>query len=98
MRLDNSAKFRVLVGGAEDPRAGEMPHQYPWGGDVGECGHLYLPGSASLMLSFMFSLTDVSIPNWSFGCPAALDIHVISPFQQQILAEASVTPCHVLQV
>ena len=42
--------------------------------------------------------TDVFLPSWSCGRPAALDIHVISPLQQQTLSEASVTPGHALQV
>ena len=41
---------------------------------------------------------DVLLPNWSSGRPAALDIHVISPLQQQTLVEASHTPGHALQV
>ena len=41
---------------------------------------------------------DVFLPSWSCGRPAALDIHVISPLQQQTLSEASVTPGHALQV
>ena len=41
---------------------------------------------------------DVFLPSWSCGRPAALDIHVISPLQQQTLPEASVTPGHALQV
>ena len=41
---------------------------------------------------------DVFLPSWSCGCPAALDIHVISPLQQQTLSQASVTPGHALQV
>ena len=41
---------------------------------------------------------DILLPNWSCGRPAALDVHVISPLQQQLLGEASFTPGHALQV
>ena len=41
---------------------------------------------------------DVFLPTWSHGRPAALDIHVISPLQQQTLGEAVSTPGHALQV
>ena len=41
---------------------------------------------------------DILLPNWSCGRPAALDVHVISPLQQQTIAEASRTPGHTLQV
>ena len=41
---------------------------------------------------------DVFLPTWSHGRPAALDIHVISPLQQQTLGEAASTPGHALQV
>ena len=41
---------------------------------------------------------DILLPNWSCGRPAALDVHVISPLQQQTIAEASHTPGHGLQV
>ena len=41
---------------------------------------------------------DVFLPTWSRGRPAALDVHVISPLQQQTLGEAASTPGHVLQV
>ena len=41
---------------------------------------------------------DVFLPNWCSGRPAALDVHVISPLQQQIVSEASFTPGHALQV
>ena len=41
---------------------------------------------------------DVLLPNWSSGRPAALDVHVISPLQQQTLVEASHTPGHALQI
>ena len=39
----------------------------------------------------------VFIPTWSRGRPAALDIHVISPLQQQTLGQASLTPGHALE-
>ena len=35
---------------------------------------------------------DVFLPNWSRGRPAAVDVLVISPLQQQTLAEAAYTP------
>ena len=41
---------------------------------------------------------DVFLPSCSCGRPAALDIHMISPQQQQTFSEASVTPGHALQV
>ena len=41
---------------------------------------------------------DVFLPTWSRGRPAALDVHVISPLQQQTLGEAASTPGHALQV
>ena len=41
---------------------------------------------------------DVLLPNWNRGRPAAVDVHVISPLQQQTLAEAASTPGHALQV
>ena len=40
---------------------------------------------------------DVLLPNWNCSRPAAVDVHVISPLQQQTLAEAVSTPGHVLQ-
>ena len=39
---------------------------------------------------------DILLPNWSCGRPVALDVHVISPLQQQIIAEASHRPGHAL--
>ena len=41
---------------------------------------------------------DILLPTWSRGCPAALDVHVISPLQQLTLHEAASTPGHALQV
>ena len=41
---------------------------------------------------------DVLLPNWNRGRPAAVDVHVISPLQQQTLGEAASTPGHALQV
>ena len=35
---------------------------------------------------------DVFLPTWSRGRPAALDVHVISPLQQQTMGEAASTP------
>ena len=41
---------------------------------------------------------DILLPNWNRGRPAAVDVHVISPLQQQTLAEAASTPGHAFQV
>ena len=41
---------------------------------------------------------DVYLPTWSRGLPAALDVHVISPLQQQSLGEAASIPGLALQV
>ena len=41
---------------------------------------------------------DILLPTWSRGRPAALDVHVISPLQQQIMGESASTPGHALQV
>ena len=41
---------------------------------------------------------DILLLTWSRGCPAALDVHVISPLQQLTLHEAASTPGHALQV
>ena len=41
---------------------------------------------------------DVFLPTWSRGRPAALDVHVISPLQQQTMGDAASTPGHALQV
>ena len=41
---------------------------------------------------------NVFLPTWSRGWPAALDVQVISPLQQQTLGEAASTPGHALQV
>ena len=41
---------------------------------------------------------DVFLPTWCRGRPAALDVQVISPLQQQTLGEAASTPGHALQV
>ena len=41
---------------------------------------------------------DILLPNWNCGRPAAVDTHVISPLQEQTLAETSFTPGHALQV
>ena len=41
---------------------------------------------------------DILLPTWSGGRPAALDVHVISPLQEQTVREASFTPGHALQV
>ena len=41
---------------------------------------------------------DILLPTWSRGHPAALDVTVISPLQQQTLHAAASTPGHALQV
>ena len=41
---------------------------------------------------------DILLPTWSWGHPAPLDIHVISPLQQQIMGESASIPDHALQV
>ena len=41
---------------------------------------------------------DVLLPNWSQGRSAALDIHVISPLQPSVVAEAAYTPGHALHL
>ena len=41
---------------------------------------------------------DILLPNWNRGRPAAVDVHVISPLQQQTMAEAASIPGHALQV
>ena len=41
---------------------------------------------------------DILLPTWSRGCPASLDVHVISPLQQLTLHGAASTPGHALQV
>ena len=43
-------------------------------------------------------LADILLPTWSRGRPAALDVTVISPLQQQTLHAAASTPGHALQV
>ena len=51
----------------------------------------YLPNSLSRP-------ADILLPTWSRGRPAALDVHIISPLQQQIMGESASTPGHALQV
>ena len=51
-----------------------------------------------LIISTLSRPADILLPNWSRGCPAALDFHVISPLQDLTVAEASFTPGHALQV
>ena len=51
-----------------------------------------------LVSSSLSRPADVFIPTWSRGHPAALDVHVISPLQQQTLREAATTPGHALRV
>ena len=39
----------------------------------------------------------VFLPHWYLGRPAALDVHITSPLQEQTIAEAAFTPGHALQ-
>ena len=41
---------------------------------------------------------DTLLPTWNQGCPAALDVHIISPLQDLTLAETAFTPSHALEV
>ena len=41
---------------------------------------------------------DILLPTWSHGHPAALDVHIISPLQQQTISGAASTPSHALEV
>ena len=41
---------------------------------------------------------NVFLSIWSHGRPAALDVHVISPLQQQSVGKAAITPGHALQM
>jgi len=52
----------------------------------------------SLIMDSLSRPADVFLPTWSPGRPAALDVHVISPLQQQTLGEAAFTPGHALHV
>ena len=52
----------------------------------------------SLVPSSCSRLADILLPHWSSGCPAALDVSVISPLQQLTLAGAATSPRHVLHV
>ena len=52
----------------------------------------------NLILNSFSRPADIFLPTWSCGRPAALDVHVISPLQQQTLGEAASTPGHALQV
>ena len=45
-----------------------------------------------LLASSLSRPADILLPNWKGGRPAALDVHLISPLQQQTLNEASFTP------
>ena len=42
--------------------------------------------------------TDIYLPNWKRGQPAALDVMVISTLQQQTIAGASTTQGHALSL
>ena len=52
----------------------------------------------NLISDFLSRPADIFLPTWSRGRPSALDVHVISLLQQQILGEAASTPGHALQV
>ena len=53
--------------------------------------HSLVPGSQARP-------ADIFLPSWSLGHSAALDVHVISPFQELTIAEATLAPGHALQV
>ena len=52
----------------------------------------------SLVPSSCSCPADILLPHWSRGCPAALDVSVISPLQQPTLAGAASSPGHALRV
>ena len=52
----------------------------------------------SLISNSLARPADICLPNWSCGRPAALNVHVISPLQQQTHEEAATYPGHALQV
>ena len=39
---------------------------------------------------------DILLPTWHQGRPAALDVHIISPLQQQLVHRTTHTPGHAL--
>lgn len=41
---------------------------------------------------------DILTPNWSGRSPVALDVHVISPLQHQLVVEAAFSPGHAVLV
>ena len=57
-----------------------------------------LAPTLGLLASSLSWPADILLPNWKWGHLAALDVHVISPLQQQTLNKASFTPGHALQV
>ena len=57
-----------------------------------------LKETPGLMPNSLSRPADIYLPNWSRGRPTALDVHVISPLQQQTLREAASTLGHALQV
>ena len=52
----------------------------------------------SLVPSSCSRPADILLPHWSRGCPAALDVSVISPLQHLTLAGAASSPGHALRV
>ena len=52
----------------------------------------------NLILDSLSRPADIFLLTWSCGPPAAVVVHVISPLQQQTIAEAAFTPGHALQV
>ena len=78
-------------------------HQVGCGGmEIGSCGTMPSGTSSSVPPSLLLSIefpnlisdslsrpADIYLPTWSRGRPAALDVHVISPLQQQTLGEAA---------
>ena len=54
--------------------------------------------AAGLVAGSMSRPADLLLPTWHHGRPAALDVHIISPLQQQLVHEAAFTPGHALEV
>ena len=51
-----------------------------------------------LVAESMSRPADIFLPTWHQGRPAALDVHIISPLQQQLVHGAASTPGHALEV
>uniref|UniRef100_A0A1X7VSP7 Uncharacterized protein n=1 Tax=Amphimedon queenslandica TaxID=400682 RepID=A0A1X7VSP7_AMPQE len=67
--------------------------QYPEGYYIHDCsvGCSLSPWKevSSLVPESSARSADIFIPSWSLGCPAALDVTVVSPVQQQTLSQAA---------